>query len=285
MDSKQSLAKIGVFVLLGINVGAYYYFWPRHDDGTKTVAKAAVQEKGEPQLLPPKLPAPVSAEPKRPSAETVSEAVPLAIPIPPPLPERKHPESRVGGGPTDAALKLMEFIEKDKLPELPRLPAAESAKREEPAKINQAGFIPMLPDPGVAVASPLTPKIPPGLWMVQTDKVGNRTQLIARLRDAASERVVVEFRILCDRAETNPQSGAVQALGNVAFSGAGWKGACQAVTLPVHEPRLVFEREVQVMQDILGTSQDGVLRGERIVWELPGPAAAGVSGVTLPLSR
>jgi hypothetical protein len=288
MDSKQSLAKIGVFVLLGVNIGAYYYFWPRHDGGSRVAANAAVQEKGDAQLLPPKVPA---AEPTPLPADSVTDAPPLAIPNPP-----APAEIRVAQPPNDPTLKLLEHIDRDKLPDLtapPALPPAQSAEREVPANLGIGSALSTMPptdslprpDPGIAVASALTPKTPPGLWQIQTEKVGNRTQLTARLRDAGSERVVVEFHVLCDRAQTNPQTGAVQALGNVTFIGAGWKGACQAMTLPVQEPRAVFEQEVQIAQDILGTSQDGVLRGERIVWELPSPASAGVSGVTLPLSR
>jgi hypothetical protein len=285
MDSKQSLAKIGVFVLLGVNVGAYYYFWPRQDGAPRAVAKAALQEKGEAQLLPPTTHPSVPAEPMHLPAETLHGAVPLAIANSPAVVEKKDDA-------TNAILKLLEHIDKAKSPDLPMLPPAEPAKREEPERLDTS-LIPIRPpenqlpatDAGIAVASPLTPKTPPGLWLLQTDKIGKRTQLTARLRDAATERVIGEFRILCDRVETNPQSGAVQALGNVTFRGAGWRGTCQAVTLPVHEPRLVFEQQVQILQDILGTSQDGALRGERIVWELPAPATAGVSGVTLPLSR
>jgi hypothetical protein len=285
MDSNQSLAKIGVFLLLAVNVGAYFYFWPRHQEAAKIVAKSADQEKGETQLLPakaPALPSQVLSEPA---------PVPLAISNPPALPESRKvtAELRVGSEPpTDAAMKLVEHIDKGKLPELPTLPVAESIKRDGPARIEPPTLMPVLPrdpEPGIAIASPLTQKMPPGLWQIQSESIGNRTHLIARLRDAAGERVVVEFRIHSDRVEPNPQTGRIQAVGNIDFNGAGWKGTCQSLTLPVHEPRLVFEGDVRVSQDVLGSSQDGGLRGERIVWELPAPPSAGVNGVTLPLSR
>jgi hypothetical protein len=309
MDSNQSLAKIGVFVLLAVNVGAYCYFWPRYRDAVNVKANVAGQEKGETQLLPPKSPA--EPRPLLPEPEPVPhgtgrveivvggkkqllpdpEAISLAISNPPALPERiVTAELRVVSEPPAeaAVLKLAEHIDKDKLPELPTLTARESAKSGEPVRIEFAPVIPTLPrdlEPGIAVASPLTPKMPAGIWQYQIEKTGNRTHLTARLSDAAGERVVVEFRVHCDRAESNPQTGTVQAIGNVDFSGAGWKGTCRTLTLPVQEPRLVFEGEVRISQDVLGSSQDGSLRGERFVWELPGPPAASLSGVTLPLSR
>ncbi len=284
MDSKQSLAKIGVFILLAGNVGAYWYFWPRHDDGARRSAKPALQEKGEAQLLPPKIEASIPAEPTQLPVEPLSEpgswGGTLWVPIPSVFDGPGH-KVRLA-----TVLRLIDFIDKEKAPDLPPLPpAAESAKREEPTRLD-ASLIPIQPpDPGIAIASPLTAKTPPSLWLLQTGKIGIRTQLTARLNDAAGERMTGEFRIVCDRLETNPQSGAVQALGNVVFNGAGWRGTCHAMLLSAHEPRVVFEQQVQIMQDILGASQDGVLRGERFVWELPSAAAAPVSGVTLPLPR
>ncbi len=279
MDSNQSLAKIGVLALLAINVGAYCYFWPRHHDAAKSVAKAAGQDKGKTQLLPAK----IVAEP----VSTLPEPMPLAISNPPVLPAARsvRAEIQVVSEPTtDPVVKLVERIDNDKFPEQPIAPPVESAKREAPVKI-EIGVIPSIPDPDVAVAPPLTPKMLPNLWQFQSEKIGNRTHLTARLRDAAGERVVVEFRIQCDRIETIPQTGHVQALGNISFNGAGWRGTCRNVTLPVHEPRLVLEGEVRISQDVLGTSQDGGLRGERIVWELPAAQNTGPTGVTFPLSR
>ena len=271
MDNNQSLAKIGVLLLLAGNVGAYCYFWPKYRDAVNTPAKTAGQEKGEAQLMATKAP----AEPKLILPEP--KAVPLAISNPPALPAERNVrvELRVSSEhPADASFKLVEHIDNDKSPELPVLPTRESANREAPARIEPPNVMPRDPDPGIAVASPPAPKMPPGVWQIQSENSGNHTHLTARLRDAAGERVVAEFRIRCDRIESNPQTGQVQALGNVRFNGAGWRGTCRSVTLPVHEPRLVFEGEIHVSQDVLGSSQDGGLRGERIVWELPATPTA-----------
>ena len=87
--------------------------------------------------------------------------------------------------------------------------------------------------------------------MVQTEKSSNGTQLTARLRDAAGERVIADFRIRCDRVET-ADNGDMRATGNVSFVGTGWKGTCRSLTIPIGQPRLVFERDVEIAQDVLG---------------------------------
>src|SRR5438876_8867969 len=51
---KQVFAKVGVFVLLGLNVGAYYLFWPRQQGAPKQETNRPHEEKGEVALLPTK---------------------------------------------------------------------------------------------------------------------------------------------------------------------------------------------------------------------------------------
>ena len=63
---KQSLAKIGVVLLLAANVGGYYYFWPRHHHGRTTAAARSTangenQEKGDAKIDPQ--PKPIKREP------------------------------------------------------------------------------------------------------------------------------------------------------------------------------------------------------------------------------
>src|SRR5947208_2774900 len=75
-------------------------------------------------------------------------------------------------------------------------------------------------NPDVGVTSPLAPKVPDGPWLLRIDKAGDRTTLIATLRQPA--RQPVEFRIHCDRVESKATE--VIALGKVTFAGVGLNG-------------------------------------------------------------
>jgi hypothetical protein len=258
---KQLFAKIGVFVLLGLNVAAYYVFWPSQHGASKSEAKAPKEEKGEVQLLPtqPNLVMP-NAFPA-----SAAVAVPLSIPTPPKSSERDV-------GPDDAVNKLLAHIRKE----------AETSQGSVQAQ-NEKGPDPLFPgdnkpkplpllkaepimvDPNVGVTSALTPKTPPSPWLLNMEAVGNQTLLIARLREPASGQQVAELRILCDRVEPKA-AGGVHALGNVTFTGAGMKGACRRLIVPTFEPQLLFEEQVYLTQD---GNPAASLRGDRIAWELP----------------
>src|SRR5262245_36653231 len=54
MGNKQLFAQIGVFALLGLNVGAYYVFWPHKESGAQSESKALPQAKAQTRLLPDK---------------------------------------------------------------------------------------------------------------------------------------------------------------------------------------------------------------------------------------
>ncbi len=369
MEGNQSLAKIGVFLLLGINVGAYYYFWPRNQEASKPAANAAAPEKGATKLVPtsgtaeeqdaPPTPFPLSipGQPKLPPPPVVMQTEPLipkvaAQPVSTPRTverraapdddkairdllkeiENKAPNAPPKGLESTEQIKPQDYrdmaetmasplktgsvnppnLKQFELPEpstgieKPNTPPTSvkdvalqmpefapdpitAAYKQGLRRINSGTQIPSNePATGagkdVAVASPLTPKAPPARWLYASDKVGERTQLTARLRDTASERFLVEFRIQCDRVEVTPTG--MKAAGNISFVGAGWKGTCQSLTLTAHEARLVFEDRVEILQDILGTFQESVVRGDRITWDLPTPAAAPMptnTGVTQPL--
>ncbi|HZZ81430.1 MAG TPA: hypothetical protein VFE62_23210, partial [Gemmataceae bacterium] len=343
MEGNQSLAKIGVFLLLGINVGAYYYFWPRNQDASKATANAASPEKGAGKLMPTSpfgaveeqnappafplnvpgqptivIPAPpvvMQTEPLVPSAPLVA-AQPVSLPQ---TVERRAVADddkairdlikQIGGKPPQNPAETLEPIQQVKelsqpaplpkevsIPELkigsvhppkleifevPALPMEVGVKQPMPEKKESYGYpidsgarfapnAPVnIPAREVAIASPLTPKTAPARWTYTTDKVGERTQLTARLRDVNSERFLVEFRILCDRVDTNPQTGVAKAVGNISFTGAGWKGTCQMLTLTPHESSLVFEDRIEIVQDIVNATQQSVIRGDRIVWDQP----------------
>jgi hypothetical protein len=97
--------------------------------------------------------------------------------------------------------------------------------------------------------------------------VGNRTHLFAKLRQSNLLAPAVEFKIACERVEMKAPGGEVQALGKVTFQGAGITGACQRLTLPIHDARLVFEEQVQLQHD--AAPAPAILRGDRITWEPP----------------
>jgi hypothetical protein len=291
MAHRQLFAQIGVFVLLGLNVGAYYVFWPHHDSGSKSEAKSPREEKGEVHLLPaPPDQRPTTAKPKEFAPNPRSDAVPLSIP-------GSASKSDEETSADDAISKLLDHIKKESadVNQAPAAPIGEKndvlpEKQDNPAKKSELPAIrflpddnkpkplprlkadPLLPDtgnPNVGVTSALTPKLPPGPWLLHTETVGDQTLLIAKLRQLPSTRLLAEFRILCDRLEAKGRGGDVQAVGRVTFAGAGLKGACQRLTLRLHESRLVFEDQVYLVQETVAGSN---LSGDRIVWEIPAHA-------------
>ena len=135
---KQSLAKIGVVLLLAANVGGYYYFWPRHHHGRTTAAARSTangenQEKGDAKIDP---------QPKPIEARTVSNATLPIIPEPslpgiPPLPGKSDANAL-------AIANLLRQIGKEK-PELPTLPAPESADGDVTPRMDSPDDLPRLP--------------------------------------------------------------------------------------------------------------------------------------------
>jgi hypothetical protein len=291
MAHKQLFAQIGVFVLLGLNVGAYYVFWPHQDSGSKSEAKSPREEKGEVQLLPaPPDKQPNIAKPSEFPANPRSDAVPRSLAA-----SASNAEKDTSAD--DAVSKLLDHIKKESA-DGKRAPAGPfneknyvfPEKQDNPAKQSELPAIrflpednkpkslpplkadPLLPDPSnpnVGVTSALTPKLPPGPWLLHTETAGDQTLLVAKLRRPASTRPLAEFRILCDRLETKSPGGDVQAVGRVTFAGAGLKGACQRLTVRLQESRLVFEDQVYLAQE---TVAGGNLSGDRIVWEIPAHA-------------
>ncbi len=281
MSQRQLFAKIGVFVLLGVNVGAYYMFWPHHDGRAKSETKSPQGERGEAQLLPaPPTKEPIPARPKEIPAGPLADAVPLNAPASAKI-ETKELSS------DELAAKLLEHIRKEKEGTNPPVVVVPPSM---PSPFDEKKFVipdkveipvpPMFPDarkpkalpplegnplkPGadissVGVTSPLTPKTPPNPWTLTTETVGTQTLLLAKLRNTA------EFRVYCDRVQSKPGGGEVVAEGNVFFSGAGAGVRCGRLTIPLGEARLIFEEQV-VLTPSPGA---GAMRSERIVWELP----------------
>src|ERR1019366_1150217 len=170
---------------------------------------------------------------------------------------------------TDGAVsRLLEHIQKE-------------AENQPPANVSNPRTLPPLPaeplkdqptnrgEADFAVASALTPKNQPGPWLLSMKKSGTQTLLTAKLRNAPARQIPVEFEILCDRVE-NLSDDAVQAVGSVTFVGAGFKGACQRLTVTGNAANLVVQGQVRVVPEERGwSSSNGQWQGERMVWQAP----------------
>jgi hypothetical protein len=106
-------------------------------------------------------------------------------------------------------------------------------------------------------------------WTLQMEINGGQTTLTARLHKRT------EFKILCERVEMKTPDGAVQALGKVSFTTAGLRGACQRLTIPLNEDRLLLEgkAEVQMQQGTPPAETTVELKGDQLHLRLQAPAA------------
>ncbi len=282
MENQQLFAKVAVFALLGVNVGAYYVFWPRQQSDAVCEPSVPRQGKGVAELLPePAAKQAKAAAPKELAASFVKEAPAVKVVEP----DKKQDSDIVAAD--DLVRKLLEHLEKEKravepAPTFPKDEKQALKEHKQPDPINREPLpvpktLPPLKadplptdrkdiEPGKAgVTSPLTRKTLPSPWILHTEPVGKQTLLIAKLQGVRSS---VEFRILSERIETKDNE--ILALGNVVLNGAGLRGECQRVTLPLADARLVFEEKVRIVQ------VTGSLQGDRITWEF-NPAAPGPS--------
>src|SRR6185369_7845849 len=235
--NRQLLAQVGVFALLGLNVGAYYAFWPPNENEKRSDAQAVAAPKAQTKLLPTKL-----------EARAPIGAAPLQIVKPPTQPPAKKDD--------DKLIQLLEHIQKEQEPKGTTVSRTRDVPpRDEalPRDVVQVGDI------QIPLTPPIAPRTATLLWSVTMEKSGNQSLVVAKLNDRP-----IEFRILCDQVETNSPAGAVQAIGKVTITGAGLKGTCQRLTIPLQETHLIFEEKVHLEQNAFSL---GVLRGERIVWE------------------
>lgn len=265
MANKQLLAKLGVFVLLGLNVAAYYYFWPRQNVETR----AQNEPKGEthvfaaPQIKPQDVPKP---------KEIAAAAFKDAQPLPPPEPIKKTAPDPIKNAMNEETTademvrRLLDHLEKEK--KAAPLPPPNPFDNEKPRALPPLSADP-IGEPGkIGVTSPLTPKSSASPWFLSQEQAGKQTLLIGKLQPAPNLPPVAEFRILCDRVDT--RSSEVLALGNVVFTGAGLRGECQRVVLPLLERKVILEDQVRIGAD-MGI---GLMCGDRFVWELPAPASS-----------
>lgn len=270
MSNKQFLAKIGVFALLGVNVGAYYMFWPHHDGGAKSEAKSPEGEKGHVQLLP-SAPAkqPTPEKPKENPAGSLTNAVPLNIPAPPKLEAKELT-------PDELAAKLLEHIRKEKeggtapvtivqpaskpLDETkPIIPVPPLFPAEQPKTLPKLDGEPIKPAAFDGVTSPLPTH---GVWAFQTrkEKVGGQIMVLAKHRNGD------EFSIGCQQFVVATDGSEAVASGGVVCIGAGMTVSCSSLKLALKASRLLFEEQVLMSPT---AAPGSYMRFERVVWEFP----------------
>jgi hypothetical protein len=289
MTRKKRLAQIGVFVFLGLNVGAYFFFWPNHQGGSNSESKSLREENGTAQLVP----APEKqSNPVQVYGSSVNRQGNVDSLNNPASAQNSEMDASQG----DVVARLLDHIKKDSAV-TNKAPVAHfnekngefPAKRGDPSKksdnsvsltlpkenkpkplppLNADPLVPEVSNSNIGVTSALTAKVPPGTWLLHTETLGEQTLLVAKLRQTTSMRPPAEFRILGDRVEMNGPNGDVQAVDRVTFIGTGLKGACRRLTLQWNELRLVFEGQVSIE-----TVAGGKLSGDRITWEIPAPAA------------
>ena len=252
MVNQQSLAKIGVFILLGVNVAAYYVFWPEYQGHPPSNEASAPKQ---PNPNDQTLPAPNLAKPQEIAPGLFDGAALATIPNPPAKIDDE-----------EAIRKLLEQIKqqeksvKDNEPTRePRGPRPLAFLKADPLANEEKNAA----NADVAVTSALTVKLPTSPWHLSIDASGTQTLLVAKLRQADA----AGFQVLCDRVEKAAADGSVQAFGNVTFVGAGMKGSCQRLTVSGLVPQVVFEEQVQIVGGSFAAGSH--LHGDRIVWELP----------------
>lgn len=355
MSVKQFFAQVAVFSLLGVNVAAYYFFWPSHGGGSSEEVKSASPSGG------------VHPVEKAPASRALT---PVAASMSPPgfpeipQPQPSSPISKDDGDPINAQLKeqllkeiqrqglgappavltprlasqaeaLPSFGRKDDTVLAPLAPADAPTgttglplrqennlrpgehitlpltdTRATPDKNNTDPLFPAVlpqlkadplnvPPPAPAPAEVQQPMLLKGVvpasfstgaavqpqspWLIKMEVVGSRTRLTAQVRPRGAVRPVAEFKILCDRVETKESQNCVQAVGKVAFVGAGLKGSCERLTLPFHEMQILFEDNVEIAHDQAALPTSGaeltqsaanVLRSDRMIWASPPLRAA-----------
>jgi hypothetical protein len=130
--SKQLLAKIGVFALIVVNLGAYYVFWPDGNtnpasEGARAGGKFAALAKSESPGKAPTGPATAAA------AQPVGDGKTSEAPEPPPdpftqspsEPEQEQKANKLNG---EAPIPVVMTAEKDLVPPPLTLPGKDSAK-------------------------------------------------------------------------------------------------------------------------------------------------------------
>jgi hypothetical protein len=250
---KQVFAKVGVFVLLGLNVAAYYVFWPSQKQETNRPR----EEKGEVALLPTKadkLPTP--ARPKDFPAGSLNDAVVLPPPI---LPKPADQELK----PDEAVNRLLEHIKKEGEGGKVVLPPDDPKPKALPPLQVEL----LVKDPNIGVTSALTAKAPEAVdgWTLKKEKViGSQTLVTAKVHNPG-----VEFRFTCGRVEMLPDGAALVARGGVDLECNGLRVVCQTLTVEFSPQRLTFAGQVSIFSPQARPSAP--LLSDRATWLFPRP--------------
>jgi hypothetical protein len=281
--SKQLLAKCGVFVLIVVNLGAYYIFWPEISTSTVNAEKqenpgkappvtatAPAGQPGEatkPQSIPEEPTQLVSLPPSEPAPDGLPPIPdPSAGPLPPPVMVAQADD------PTIEKLKRLKasFTKESPPPpapiapppvDPPKPPAAVKALPADPAPLPPAA-----PPAPAAKTDPKSMAPSKSPWTLQWEINDGRTTLTAKLHKR------VDFRIECDGVKMETQDGALVAVGKVLFSGPSLRGTCDRLTVSLGSDNLVFEgkAELHVQQgnptDIAVPTAE--LKGERFALRL-----------------
>ncbi len=77
-------------------------------------------------------------------------------------------------------------------------------------------------------------------WIMNLETVNGKTVLQAIVHHKA------RFKVVCDRLDLQTPHGTLLAVGNVQLSGEGFQGACDRLSIPLHDDRLILEGSAEV---------------------------------------
>jgi hypothetical protein len=283
--SRQLFAKLGVFGLIVLNLGAYYVFWPdngSHGNGVdKTdnsgkpmpmASNASAAQPGDPWKPSP--PDPALPAPKATSPQPKSPAV-TAPTADPTLP---NPDPLAGSAPS-GAVNIPSIPEPVGLAGQPApIPEDTQTKPVDPTKVQLKRLMDTFKkEESTPAAPPTPPPTPPADPLaggvlpqgqpphpvisatnvstkpIQTENSPWSLQWeFSEGRTALTARLNkrLEFRIVGDRVKMETPDGAVVASGKVKFIGPGLKGSCERLSIGLTGETLVLEgkAELQVQQ-------------------------------------
>jgi hypothetical protein len=284
--TKQLLAKCGVFVLIVVNLGAYYVFWPESGTSGSGVDRQESAGKTQPTSVnanPAQLSetATSTATPGEPTPIKLPDSQPVMLPgdVPAPAPLAiggKQPAAgdlpaipdplSAGPLPLPSPPQVVAQLDDPTLEKLKKLKASFTKEGgSKPAPMDPV--VPTLPDlPKAPMAAPQAPLPLPGLptpSAPQVEKVAAKAvptdkspwTLQWEINDGRTTLTArlnkrVDFRIVCDRVKMETLDGALVAIGKVVFMGPGLKGTCNQLTIVLSGDTVVLEgkAELQVQQ-------------------------------------
>jgi len=77
-------------------------------------------------------------------------------------------------------------------------------------------------------------------WQMTMETIDGKTVLQAMVHRRA------RFKVVCDRLDMQAPRGTLLAVGHVQLSGEGFHGACDALSIPLHEDRLILEGSAEL---------------------------------------